>query len=60
MKAGISPDRILAAYPAITNQHLNLLVAYAETNLLLRRARRLQPWPGAPLVKSGQILKRKG
>jgi uncharacterized protein (DUF433 family) len=59
MKAGISRSRILAAYPAITDQHLDLAVAYAEANPLQRRARRLPPWPGAPLVKSGQIPKRK-
>jgi uncharacterized protein (DUF433 family) len=43
MKAGISRDRILAAYPAITDQHLDLAVAYAEANPLQRRARRLPP-----------------
>jgi uncharacterized protein (DUF433 family) len=44
MKAGISRSRILAAYPAITDQHLGLAFAYAEANPLQRRARRLAPW----------------
>jgi uncharacterized protein (DUF433 family) len=34
MKAGISRNRILAAYPTIKDQHLDLAVAYAEANPL--------------------------
>jgi uncharacterized protein (DUF433 family) len=60
MKAGISRDRILAAYPTINEHHLDAAVAFAEANPLQRRTRRLSPWPGATLVKSGQIPRRKG
>ena len=34
VKAGISRDRILAAYPTIKKHHLDLAVAYAEANPL--------------------------
>jgi uncharacterized protein (DUF433 family) len=58
--AGIPRDRILAAYPSIKEHHLDLAVAYAEANPLQRRASRIPPWPGATLVRSGQIPRRKG
>jgi uncharacterized protein (DUF433 family) len=38
VKAGISRDRILAAYPTIKEHHLDLVVAYAEANPLERSA----------------------
>ncbi len=60
VKAGISRDRILSAYPTIKEHDLDLAVAYAEANPLQRRTRRLSPWPGATLVTSGQIQRRKG
>lgn len=58
--AGISLDRILAAYPTIKEHHLDLAVAYAESNPLQRRASRLPTRPGATLVTSGQRPRRKG
>ena len=61
VKAGIPRDRILAAYPTITEHHLDLAVAYADANPLPRQSRHgLPPWPGATLVKSGRIQRRKG
>ena len=61
VKAGIPPDRILAAYPTITEHHLDLAVAYADANPLPRQSRHgLLPWPGAMLVQSGWIPRRKG
>ena len=60
VKAGIPQDRILAAYPTIKEHHLDLAVAYAEANPLQGRTRGLSPWPGATLVRSGQIPRRKG
>jgi uncharacterized protein (DUF433 family) len=58
--AGISRDRILSAYPAIEEHHLDLAVAYAEANPLRGWTRGLLPWPGATLVRSGRIPRRKG
>jgi uncharacterized protein (DUF433 family) len=61
LKAGVPRDRILAAYPIIKEHHLDLAVAYAEANSLPRQTRHgLPPWPGATLVKSGRIPRRKG
>jgi uncharacterized protein (DUF433 family) len=61
VKAGTPRDSILAAYPTIKEHHLDLAVAYAEANSLPRQTRhKLPPWPGATLVKSGRILRRKG
>ncbi|MGF9764173.1 DUF433 domain-containing protein [Microvirga sp. 0TCS3.31] len=58
--AGISRDRILLAYPTIEEHHLDLAVAYAKANPLQRQASRFLTVAGATLVKSGQILRRKG
>lgn len=58
--AGISRDRILAAYPTIEEHHLDLAVAYAKANPLQRQTRRFPTVAGATLVKSGQIPRRKG
>jgi len=60
VKTVIPRDRILAAYPTIEEYHLDLAVAYADANPLPRQTRHgLPPWPGATLVKSGRILRRK-
>jgi uncharacterized protein (DUF433 family) len=60
IQAGIPRVRILAAYPTITEYHLDLAIPYAEANPLQQRNRRLLLWPGATLVTSGQVLRRKG
>jgi uncharacterized protein (DUF433 family) len=36
VKAGLPRDRISAAYPAVKGHHLDLVVAYADANPLLR------------------------
>ena len=54
VKAGISRDRILAAYPTIKEHHLDLVVAYAEANPLQRRTSKLPTRPGATLAKPGR------
>jgi uncharacterized protein (DUF433 family) len=60
VKAGIPRDRILAVYPTIKEHHLDLAVAYAEANPLPGQTRhKLPPWPGATLLKSGRMLRRK-
>jgi uncharacterized protein (DUF433 family) len=58
--AGISRDRILAAYPTIKKHHLDLAVAYAKARPLQRQTHRFPTVAGATLVKSGQIPRRKG
>ena len=61
VKAGIPRDRILAAYPTINEHHLDLAVAYVDAKPLPQQIRhRLPPWPGAILVKSERIPRRKG
>jgi uncharacterized protein (DUF433 family) len=60
VKAGIPRERILAAYPTIKEHHLDLAVAYAKASPLQRQARRFLTMAGATLVKSRQILRRKG
>ena len=61
VRAGILRARILAAYPTTEEHHLDLTIAYAGANSLPRQIRhKLPPWPGATLVKSGRILRRKG
>jgi uncharacterized protein (DUF433 family) len=60
VKAGISRDRILSAYPTIKEHDLDLAVAYAEANPLQGRDRRFPTVTGATLVKCGQIPRRKG
>jgi uncharacterized protein (DUF433 family) len=60
VKACIPRDRILAVYPTIKEHHLDLAVAYAEANPLPGQTRhKLPPWPGATLLKSGRMLRRK-
>ncbi|WP_373371509.1 DUF433 domain-containing protein [Microvirga sesbaniae] len=60
VKAGIPRDRILAVYPTIKEHHLDLAVAYVDANPSPRQTRhRLPSWPGATLVKSGRIPRRK-
>lgn len=60
MKAGISRDRILAAYPTIKDQHLDLAVAYAEANPLPQQKRGLKPLGDATPKECGQLPRRKG
>jgi uncharacterized protein (DUF433 family) len=59
LKAGVSRDRILAAYPAIKDHHLDLAVAYAEANPWPQQTRGLRPVTGATPKQCGQIPRRK-
>jgi hypothetical protein len=53
-------DRVLAAYPTIEEHHLDLAVSYAKANPLQRKTHRFPTVAGATLVKSRQIMRRKG
>jgi uncharacterized protein (DUF433 family) len=59
VKAGVSWDRILAAYPTIKEHHLDLAVAYAEANPLAPQPRKWPPVVNGTVVKSGRIQRLK-
>ena len=59
VKAGISRDRILAAYPTIKEHHLDLAVAYAEATPLTPQPRNWPPVVNGTVVESGHNPRQK-
>ena len=60
MRAGISRDRMLAAYPTIQKHDLDLAVSYAMANPLQRQTHGSPTEARAIVVKSAQIPRRRG
>ncbi|WP_262032015.1 DUF433 domain-containing protein [Microvirga sp. Mcv34] len=59
IKAGISRDRILAAYPTIQEHHLDLAEAYVRANPLEQQHRRWPPLGNGTLASYGHVTRKR-